>query len=189
MRELWIGLAVLLLLAQPSTAQERDQDNAVADQEGFAELFFRLQEDFHAAAQRADIVIDELEVKVIDGKTIEAGGRKIRLHGIDAPEMSSVDGWYARAYLETTLVVGKLYCESLAEDKYGRIVARCIQITPVSDDYAIYSDVGMMMIGSGRAIAYRRFLEEEGLDAFYEIAETYAQRDHKGFWKNYEYVQ
>ncbi len=33
--------------------------------------------------------------RVIDGDTIEVAGKRIRLHGVAAPEMDAPDGWIA----------------------------------------------------------------------------------------------
>lgn len=71
---------------------------------------------------------------VLDGKTIEIGGRKIRLYGIDAPNPNQTC-WYARGefpcgrYAKQTLELNikdqELVCHQRSIDPKGRIHAVC----------------------------------------------------------------
>jgi len=74
-------------------------------------------------------------VRVIDGDTLEVGGQRIRLEGIDAPESSQTcqteqgDIWNcgAAATAELRLLTNgrTIVCDPLGKDKYGRILAHC----------------------------------------------------------------
>jgi len=95
---------------------------------------------------------------VVDGDTIEVRGRRIRLHGIDAPELDQKcqgrDGrWLkcgrkARFFLANMLRGRTVTCEGVDTDRYGRMVAIC----RVGGE-----DMGRMMVSSGWAVAYRRY--------------------------------
>ena len=104
-------------------------------------------------------------VRVIDADTWDVGGERVRLFGIDAPEVaqSCRDGagkpwacgvWTAaqvRERYENRVVA----CERLDTDRYGRTVARCF------DDGA---DVARDMVARGLAFAYRRYSQDYVLD-------------------------
>lgn len=72
--------------------------------------------------------------RVIDGDTFDCAGTRIRLAGIDAPEMpghcaagrkcTAGDPHAARDYL-STLTRTAVSCASIETDKYGRTIARC----------------------------------------------------------------
>ena len=71
---------------------------------------------------------------VIDGDTIEVHGRRIRLHGIDAPEsrhLCRLDGkpWQcgkdAANALADKIARRPVTCENLGRDRYKRIIGRC----------------------------------------------------------------
>lgn len=73
--------------------------------------------------------------RVIDGDTLDVGGRRVRLHGIDAPEAGQTcrdkDGepWRcgeaATRRLEAMVQGGHLACRGREEDRYGRLIAVC----------------------------------------------------------------
>jgi micrococcal nuclease len=73
---------------------------------------------------------DAVVTHVSDGDTVwvrpARGGaqRKIRVHGIDAPELCQVDGPAARQALQRWVLHRPLRVEPLQTDDYGRLVAR-----------------------------------------------------------------
>ncbi|SLN31770.1 Succinoglycan biosynthesis protein ExoI [Falsiruegeria litorea R37] len=97
-------------------------------------------------------------VRVIDADTWDVGGTRVRLHGIDAPELdqtctrASGQGWDCGAW--ATQQVRSLYdghaaqCTRVTQDRYGRMVARC----RVQGD-----DVGQALVSQGLAFAFRKY--------------------------------
>ena len=72
---------------------------------------------------------------IVDGDTLRCGGERVRLHGIDAPEMpghcrpgrNCVEGdpFASTEHLRKLAGRGALACERVDTDSYGRTVARC----------------------------------------------------------------
>lgn len=91
---------------------------------------------------------------VIDGDTIVVDRKRIRLHGIDAPELSQRGGSEARAHLTLLIGEGFIHVTPITKDKYGRTVAR------VS---GVRGDLCRLMVLNGFAIAAfgRDYTDEE----------------------------
>jgi endonuclease YncB( thermonuclease family) len=98
---------------------------------------------------------------VIDGDTIQVSGTRIRLQGMDAPEMSqqcrrgtgSVSVLYscgreAKAALERIIGGSTVACQPGGQERYGRTLATCV---------ARGADVGREMVRQGWAVAYSRY--------------------------------
>lgn len=62
---------------------------------------------------------------VVDGDTIYNDGMKIRLWGINAPEMSTVAGRKAKNGLMSLIKDSNLTCNQIDTDHYGRLVSQC----------------------------------------------------------------
>lgn len=107
-------------------------------------------------------------VRVADGDSLELGGERIRLEGIDAPELrqscGAPDGgpadaaWpcgeKARQALKRLVSAGEVSCRPVDEDRYGRAVAICT---------AGGRDVGAAMVEEGWAVATGlAYLREQG---------------------------
>lgn len=116
-------------------------------------------------------------IRVVDGDSIMAGGREIRLSGIDAPEyfQTCYDaggkeyacGKKARRALEK--LVGKdLSCKRAARDKYGRDVSVC---------FSRGVNINEKMVEIGWAVAYKRYTDE------YNGAEKLAKKNKRGIWQ------
>lgn len=90
-------------------------------------------------------------VRIIDGDSIVMGKERLRLAGIDAPELRQrcPDGWPAGAIakqaLEDLVQMGPLDCASLGQDIYGRTLAHC---------RAGNVNINRTMVASGYAWAY-----------------------------------
>lgn len=120
---------------------------------------------------------DEALVRTIDGDTLSIGQRRIRLHGIDAPESAqncqAHDGvlWNcgskATAVLASLIIAG-VECVSLTVDRFGREVARCTN--------AQGEDVGAEMVRLGWAVAFIRYSRD------YEELEVQAREGRLGLW-------
>ena len=102
---------------------------------------------------------------------------RIRIHGIDAPEMDQTCAWpnetvacgvIAKAALVTLVEGVDIRCEELDRDRYGRIVAVC---------WAGGQDIGLIMVHTGWALAYRRYSTE------YVEAESEAKEARRGIWR------
>nr|WP_281493848.1 thermonuclease family protein [Ancylobacter koreensis] len=92
-------------------------------------------------------------VRVADGDSLEVGGERVRLDGLDAPELHQSCGavskmWpcgeRARAVLREIVEAGAVSCRPVDEDRYGRAVAVC------TVDGA---DIGARLVGQGWAVA------------------------------------
>lgn len=115
---------------------------------------------------------------VIDGDTIVVNGERVRLHGIDAPELDQTFWWrgkqmacgtMALAALEALTAGVKVRCEGVERDQYGRLVAKCFSPNGV--------DIGRRLVLAGWALAYRRY----SID--YVDAEEEARKAKRGMWR------
>lgn len=120
--------------------------------------------------------------RAVDGDTLEVAGQKVRLFGIDAPELDQLCdrggkpwacGDAARKALAGIVGRQRLACEVRDIDRYGRNVATCL----AGDD-----DVAALMVRQGMAIAYRRY------SGRYVNAEAAARADGIGLWTS-TYIQ
>jgi micrococcal nuclease len=68
-------------------------------------------------------VLSTLQVRAVDGDTIRVGGERIRLRGIDTPEMNELDGPAAKQRLEELLRSGPIRIVPRGRDVYDRLVA------------------------------------------------------------------
>ncbi len=103
----------------------------------------------------------EGRAQVTDGDTIRIGETRIRLKGIDAPEMEQRCSRAGRSYAcgETArrvlidLVSGEtIRCRAAGRDRYQRILARCT---------VNGNDIGTKMVESGWAVSYGRDYDAE----------------------------
>lgn len=105
--------------------------------------------------------------RIIDGDTVEVGGQRIRLHGIDAPEMDQSGGSAARAHLAKLIAGRPVSTVPIDVDVYGRTVARLV---------VEGRDLCAAMVADGYAIAYRYF------STAYVKHERAARRRRRGLW-------
>ena len=116
-------------------------------------------------------------VRVIDGDTFDVGGARVRLHGIDAPEVSQTctsptqGDWACGAFVRDE--VRRRYdgrhatCRQIDIDQYGRIIGKC---------FVSGQDVGEDIVLDGWATAYRQYSMD------YDLAEKAAQVRTAGLW-------
>ncbi|MFG1480830.1 thermonuclease family protein [Xanthobacter sp. V4C-4] len=111
---------------------------------------------------------------VVDGDTLLLRGRRIRLEGLDAPELAQScerDGaaWpcgkTARFALAELVQRGDVFCSASGEDAYGRALARCT-VGGV--------DIAEELVRQGLAVAYGR--------RGYTAAEAEARAARRGMW-------
>lgn len=128
----------------------------------------------------ADILTGKI-VRVADGDTItvlDASNQqhKIRLSGIDAPELKQAYGQTSRKHL-SALVAGKTtLVEWHKHDKYRRIVGKVLLDG---------QDVCLEQIKAGMAWHYKKYQQEQTPQdrAVYAVAEDEARTARRGLWK------
>lgn len=105
---------------------------------------------------------------VIDGDTIWHGGQKIRLIGIDAPEIDTADGRRAKKHLEGLLAGRLIRVLPKGHDQYGRLLAVL---------WTGKGDVCKAMVEAGFAIASR-------YETQYARVMRDAERSRRGLWRH-----
>ena len=127
--------------------------------------------------------------KIIDGDTIHINSKKIRLEGIDAPEMRQQ---CQKVFIEISAIVGfnlkkdyfcgviskeklidkinksQIKCVSSGRDRYKRHLATC---------YKDKINLNKWMVRNGLAVAYKRYSKD------YLRDEIYAKENKLGLWK------
>ncbi len=116
-------------------------------------------------------------VRVIDGDTLDVGGTRVRLHGIDAVEAQQTCrteqgvewpcGAWVKAEVTRIYDGARANCATRDIDRYGRAVARCT---------VAGKDIGAALVSAGLATAYRRYSKD------YVALETAAAKADRGLW-------
>ena len=129
----------------------------------------------HALAGTAPI---EGRAMVVDGDTLDIGGRRVRLEGIDAPEIGQTCGraWLgswdcgkaARRALDTLVAGQTVACQSKGLDKYGRVLGIC---------YVGQRDINAEMVRAGLAWAFVKYSDT------YVDTEAEAKAAKAGLWQ------
>lgn len=97
------------------------------------------------------------QVVVTDGDGLRLGSERVRLWGIDAPELGQACkragvrydcGAAAKDMLEALTGGGQVECEKIDRDRYGRTVARC---------FADGLELGAEMVRQGWAVDFERY--------------------------------
>lgn len=110
--------------------------------------------------------------RIVDGDTLMLDGKRIRLVGIDAPELRQICerngqdwpcGTEAKRYLAGLIGDAETMCGADGSDKYGRLLAVCT----VGN-----RDLNAAMIAGGYAIAF----------GDYETEEAVARQKRMGLW-------
>lgn len=118
-------------------------------------------------------------ITVIDGDTIDVGAVRVRLYGIDAPEIGqpcnrpgqAIDcGRWVKQRTSAMYMGRWANCERLTTDSYGRAVARC---------KVAGQDIAARLVAQGMARAYRRYSMD------YVVAETAASDAGLGIWRGF----
>ena len=127
--------------------------------------------------------------RIVDGDTIHIKEYKIRLEGIDAPEIrqkckkeklkiSSIIGFtfykdyncgeVSREKLKEKVDSSKIKCISSSKDRYERYLAKCFKEK---------LNLNRWMVRNGHAVAYRRYSKE------YISDEDFAKENKLGLWQ------
>lgn len=104
-------------------------------------------------------------VRVIDADTWDVGGIRVRLFGIDAPELDQTCddragrvwncGEWATDQTRLQYDGHEAHCEALDTDRYGRTVARCL---------VNGQDAARVMVRQGWAVAFLRYSHDYQAD-------------------------
>ena len=117
------------------------------------------------------------QVYVVDGDSIKFGNTRVRLFGIDAPEIKQTCdiagrswncGIEARRALVRAIDKYSVSCVEKDRDRYGRVVAVCL---------ADGVNLNSFMVSEGWALAYRRYSRD------YEHEESTARAGKLGLWQ------
>lgn len=123
----------------------------------------------------------QARVKVVDGDSLEIGGKKIRLVGIDSPEFFQICetsdgkayecGQEALKFMQSMVDAGaaqknQVVCKKVGTDRYNRALSLC---------FVGEKNLNLEMVLNGWAVVYRneRFVE----------AEQEAKSNHRGIWQ------
>ena len=124
--------------------------------------------------------------KIIDGDTIKINSKKIRLHGIDAPEKKqtckkpyliigifSFTKSYSCGQVSTDKLIKKINnqiikCKIKNVDRYNRLIGEC---------YKRNENLNAWLVSNGYAVAYRKYSKK------YIPDERYAKNNKLGIWQ------
>jgi len=131
------------------------------------------------AAEISDIQLSVKATKITDGDSLRSGNIRLRLYGIDAPEIrqqcqdkSSQPyrcGSMAKQYLSSIALQDRLLdCVLKDIDRYKRLIVQC---------RADGKDIATQMVRAGWAVAYRRYSSD------YIDDEAYAKSSQQGIWQ------
>lgn len=133
-------------------------------------------------------------IKITDGDTIRINKERIRLWGIDAPELQQKCytkknntiwpcGKKAQEFLSQLINNNEPKCTTVHKDKYNRTVSRC-KITISKDNSPPYEiDLNSQMIRNGWALDYTHYSHGQ-----YMAEQEKAKIEEKGIWtSNFEF--
>lgn len=134
-----------------------------------------------ASASSADTITGR--ASVVDGDTIEIGGKRVRLHGVDAPEswqkcFDGDGGTYrcgkaAASALDQFLAASRpIHCDVIDRDRYHRLVGVCFR--------ADGKEVNRWLVESGNALDWVRYSR-----GTYGAAEKTARSSNIGIWRGH----
>lgn len=164
--KLFIFLIAVLFLSLPASAKEKAPDSykqfECSNQDPACEEL--------ATSPKAQTSSEKLNFeRVVDGDTLVASGRKIRIWGIDAPEKNTPAYMASSWLLQSFVSEGKLTCKFIDLDKYKRHVMHCL-----IDGL----DIGAMMVKMGMAKDYTKYS-----GGYYQQEQSQAKSAKRGIWK------
>jgi endonuclease YncB( thermonuclease family) len=151
-------------------------------------LFFFFTLSNSAFSETKIISYNASEVIVTDGDSLRFGKEKIRLFGIDAPEIKQIcknkfEKFYAcgedsKKSLESWILFAaelkkKIYCYYSERDKYNRILGECF----IGETKHI--NINKLMVFFGDAISYLRYSDK------YLAEQKNAKVTKRGLWQGY----
>jgi len=132
------------------------------------------------AFQAADASAGSATLRVVDGDTVVLAGERLRLEGIDAPELGQTClddtgaavkcGQNARQHLQRLLFSGAVSCTGDTLDGFGRRLATC---------FVGNRDINAQMVQDGHALAFRKYSSR------YLSQEDAARQSGSGMWRGH----
>ncbi len=157
----WILLAFLVVFARPLEARSRKKKGgghstpaAVQVVERFTGKVVRVSDG------------DTCDVEKADGATV-----RIRIYGIDAPELAQEFGKESRKYLDQRIFRQTVTIEKFYDDQYGRCVGRIMLDG---------QDLALELLREGMVWHYVQYSSDQA----YAIAERLARQRQKGLWQS-----
>ena len=126
------------------------------------------------------------KVKVIDGDTVKIKNNKIRLSGIDAPELNQL---CSKVFLSLSFIsfYKKYYCGKISTEKLKRLLKNGIILCKVENIdrykrklatcYKNKLNINSWLVRNGYALAYIKYSKK------YILQEKEAKRDQLGIWQ------
>jgi endonuclease YncB( thermonuclease family) len=133
---------------------------------------------FAKDTQKKTEILSITKVIITDGDTIKFNKKKIRLHGIDTPEIKQLCknkdgedykcGVKAKLALINLIANHQVKCSIHGTDKYKRLIGTCF----IKD-----ININKWLVEKGWALAYRRYSKD------YVNEELFAKNNKLGLWK------
>ena len=133
---------------------------------------------FSAFAKDTPEILSTTKVIITDGDTIKFNNKKIRLHGIDTPEIKQLCknkdgedykcGVKAKLALITLISSNQVKCSVHGKDRYKRLIATC---------FIKNININEWLVKEGWALAYRRYSKD------YVNEEVFAKNNNLGLWR------
>ena len=133
---------------------------------------------FSAFAKDTPEILSTTKVIITDGDTIKFNNKKIRLHGIDTPEIKQLCkskngedykcGVKAKLALINLISSHQVKCSVHGKDRYKRLIATC---------FVKNININEWLVKEGWALAYRRYSKD------YVDEEVFAKNNNLGIWR------
>lgn len=124
-------------------------------------------------------------IRVVDGDSLVVGGERVRLEGIDAPEMGQTCerlkltydcGQEARDLMVMLVSDGSVHCRVNERDIYQRWLGQCFGRDPITGEV---TNLNLQMVGRGYAVVYHG--RNHGTPELLQ-AERDAREARRGIW-------
>lgn len=121
--------------------------------------------------------VQAADVRVVDGDTLVLNGERVRLEGIDAPELAQTCltssgksyrcGLTAKEHLQSLIMQGDVTCRGDETDAYDRKLATC---------FSGRKNLNQAMVADGQAYAFLRYSDA------YRTEQEMARLNGEGLW-------
>ncbi len=157
----------------------------------FSLPFFNLKPASDSASQ-VDKTLHGKVIKVADGDTItlkdnHGTTHRIRLLGVDAPELQQAHGQAAKKWLSELILDNSIQVQVVDQDRYERLIGK-LKTTPstcqkTECEYSV--DLNLQLVQLGHAWWYSNYKKNQPKTdhTLYEQAQTFAQNNKLGLWE------